>query len=31
VGNTAAEFETIIRADIQKWAKIIKDANIRAK
>ena len=30
VGNTPAEFDAIIRADIQKWAKIIKEAGIRA-
>lgn len=29
VGNTPAEFDTIIRADIKKWAKIIKDTGIR--
>ena len=29
VGNTPAEFDTIIRADIQKWAKIISDTGIR--
>jgi tripartite-type tricarboxylate transporter receptor subunit TctC len=29
VGNSPAEFDAIIRADIQKWAKIIKDNNIR--
>lgn len=29
VGNTPAEFDTIIRADINKWAKIIKDTGIR--
>jgi tripartite-type tricarboxylate transporter receptor subunit TctC len=31
VGNTPAEFDAIIRADIVKWAKIIKDANSRSK
>jgi tripartite-type tricarboxylate transporter receptor subunit TctC len=30
VGNTPAEFDAIIRADVKKWAKIIKDAGIRA-
>lgn len=30
VGNTPAEFDAIIRADIVKWAKIIKDTNSRA-
>lgn len=29
VGNTPAEFDAIIRADIQKWAKIIKETGIR--
>lgn len=29
VGNTPAEFDTIIRADIKKWAKIIHDTGIR--
>jgi len=31
VGNTPAEFEAVIRADVKKWAKIIKDAGIRAQ
>ena len=30
VGNTPEEFDAIIRADIAKWAKVIKDAGIRA-
>ena len=30
VGNTPEEFDAIIRADIEKWAKVIKDAGIRA-
>jgi tripartite-type tricarboxylate transporter receptor subunit TctC len=29
VGNSPAEFDAIIQADIRKWAKIIKDNNIR--
>lgn len=29
VGNTPAEFATVIRADIQKWAAVIKEAGIR--
>lgn len=29
VGNSPAEFDAIIRADIKKWAKIIKDSGIR--
>ncbi len=29
VGNTPAEFDAIVRADIRKWAKIIKDTGIR--
>jgi tripartite-type tricarboxylate transporter receptor subunit TctC len=28
-GNTPAEFEIIIRADVQKWAKVVKDAGIK--
>lgn len=28
VGNSPAEFDAIVRADIQKWAKIIKDNKI---
>jgi len=31
VGNTPAEFDRIIRADLAKWAKIVKDNNIRAQ
>ena len=31
VGNTPAEFDAIIRADVKKWAKIIKDAGIKAE
>jgi tripartite-type tricarboxylate transporter receptor subunit TctC len=31
VGNTPAEFEAVIRADVSKWAKIIKEAGIRAE
>ncbi len=31
VGNTPAEFDAIIRADIKKWAKVIKEAGIRAE
>ncbi len=31
VGNTPAEFDAVIRADMRKWAKIIKDAGIRAQ
>jgi tripartite-type tricarboxylate transporter receptor subunit TctC len=30
VGNTPAEFDAIIRADIVKWAKIIKEGKTRA-
>ena len=29
VGNTPAEFDAVIRADMAKWAKIIKDGNNR--
>jgi tripartite-type tricarboxylate transporter receptor subunit TctC len=28
VGNTPAEFDAVVRADIRKWAKIIKDNGI---
>ena len=31
VGNTPAEFDAIIRADVQKWARIVKEAGIRAE
>ena len=31
VGNTPAEFDAIIRADVVKWAKIIKENGIRAQ
>ncbi|MGE5465686.1 MAG: tripartite tricarboxylate transporter substrate binding protein [Methanocella sp.] len=31
VGNTPAEFDAIIRADIAKWAKILKDGNVRVQ
>jgi len=31
VGNTPAEFDAIIRADIAKWAKIIKETGIRTQ
>ncbi|MGZ5090130.1 MAG: tripartite tricarboxylate transporter substrate binding protein [Burkholderiales bacterium] len=31
VGNTPAEFDAIIRADLMKWAKIIKENGIRAQ
>jgi tripartite-type tricarboxylate transporter receptor subunit TctC len=31
VGNTPAEFDAVIRADVQKWAKIIKEAGIKAQ
>jgi tripartite-type tricarboxylate transporter receptor subunit TctC len=31
VGNTPAEFDKIIRADIAKWAKIVKENHIRAQ
>ena len=30
IGNTPEEFDAIIRADIAKWAKVIKDAGIRS-
>jgi tripartite-type tricarboxylate transporter receptor subunit TctC len=31
VGNTPAEFDAIIRADVKKWAKIVKDAGLRGE
>ncbi len=31
VGNTPAEFDAVIRADVRKWARIVKDAGIRAE
>ena len=31
VGNTPAEFAARIQADIRKWAKVIKDAGIKAE
>jgi len=31
IGNTPAEFDAIIRADVSKWAKIIKENGIRAQ
>ncbi len=31
VGNTPSEFDAVVRADVKKWAKIIKDAGIRAE
>ena len=31
IGNTPAEFDAVIRADVQKWAKIVKEAGIRAE
>jgi len=31
VGNTPEQFGAIIRADIEKWAKVIKEAGIRAE
>ena len=31
IGNTPAEFDKVIRADIAKWAKIIKESSIKAE
>jgi len=28
VANTPAQFETWIRSEVDKWAKVIRDANI---
>ena len=30
VGNTPEQYQAIIRADIEKWAKIIKALGLRA-
>ena len=29
VGSTPAEFETFLRAEVAKWAKVIRDANVK--
>ena len=31
VGNTPAEFDTMIRADMRKWADVVRDAGIQRK
>jgi len=31
MGNTPAEFATMIRSEAAKWGKIVKDANIRVE
>lgn len=31
VGNTPEQLAAIIRADVEKWAKVIKEAGIRAE
>jgi len=31
VGSTPAEFATRIKAEIAKWGKVIRDANIKAE
>lgn len=31
VGNSSAEFAVIIKADIEKWAKVVKEAGIKAE
>lgn len=31
VGNTPAEFDAVIRADVGKWARIVKEAGIKAQ
>ena len=30
IGNSHAEFAAVIKSEIPKWAKVIKDANIKA-
>ena len=29
VGSTSAEFTTYLKGEVAKWAKVIKDANVR--
>jgi len=29
VGNTPAEFDAVIRADVRKWAEVVREAGIR--
>jgi tripartite-type tricarboxylate transporter receptor subunit TctC len=31
IGNTPAEFDAVIRADLAKWAKIVRESGIRAQ
>jgi tripartite-type tricarboxylate transporter receptor subunit TctC len=31
VGSSPEEFAALIRADMAKWAKVVKDAGIRAE
>lgn len=31
VGNTPVDFDAVIRADVKKWAKIIKEGGVRAE
>jgi tripartite-type tricarboxylate transporter receptor subunit TctC len=31
VGNTPTEFDAVIRADVKKWAKVIKEAGIKSQ
>jgi len=30
IGNTPRQFSAVIRADLEKWAKVIKEAGIKA-
>ena len=29
VGNTPAELDAVIRADVRKWAAVVKEAGVR--
>jgi len=31
VGSTPEEFAALIRSDMAKWARVVKDANIKAE
>lgn len=31
IGNTPAEFDSVIRADVKKWAAVVKEAGLRAE
>jgi tripartite-type tricarboxylate transporter receptor subunit TctC len=31
IGNTPEEFEAQIKAEIEKWARIVRDANVKTQ